>query len=545
LVFESDFFKCDNQNGRCIIDVWLPSWLFYYLTPFLIVYGVVKRKAVLQTVEKYANLLSALDQPNRQQPNRYREQELERLRQYYLRNGIPLPADLQRVPPRQPAVPAPRKQAPPPEKTPLEKFGAYLGRKMVKHPINILKVLISLSLLTTWEVSPFSVLGIFGLYRFSNAVWKDKFKELIDIYKRFAQKFFEGATREFPLRQKILILLGLSGFVAANIIFSSFGFLFSAAYIMGHLVLISIGARAMWGDVRFGYHNPVKAFSENTGKILGAFWGRTTAYRTYSGFITGNLGFAWGSVQNPGLGGGLISSLLTPRGLFMFGNSALSMYGQQVSTSFKSIFSGLLFSTQATTMGNFTGTVGPTSAQIVTYMIFGSLIGYGIEKLVDRIYRSLVLDSYLLKQETLIQGKTASDIILEKAAQSKWKITYTIMSTPIVLMSEGGKHMIAALGGSVFLAAFATIALTAVSFIAYAKLRQKMIDVIAHRRAARAHRVVPPVAAKPAAALVPVAPAPREGYLPGFLGGRRPPARPIVLSPEEEMSIACYRTLVC
>src|SRR2546428_495416 len=118
-----------------------------------------------------------------------------------------------------------------------------------------------------------------------------------------------------------------------------------------------------------------------------------------------------------------------------------------------------------TLQGDFYGVLTPNAHQIVIFMGLGLLVGYGIERLVDKLYREMRTDSQHLRT-------VATPVVmpLYRDTQSfvheyRWHLAYTVLVTPLFLVGNGSATLYALAGTSLLGAGAIAIGLTGLTFV--------------------------------------------------------------------------------
>jgi hypothetical protein len=351
------------------------------------------------------------------------------------------------------------------------RLGAFVSHQLVNNPFGVFRFFASLFLFSSMTI-PFTVLGIYGLYRYPPEKWQ----EIFWLGYKKAMRFFTVGVAEtmrgltFPKA----ITLG-AAFVIPFAFFLHLGgaiFLLELSMMAAQWGLVYVGFKALFGikkidslfeeegDAIKWFRTPISNISKNLGKILGMLWGRWFAYEVFTGTLAGSIGPAIGQVQTQGIISGLIPSIISPQsGWFAFNSGYVNVLTSRLSTFLNSIISGLFFSHNMKLWGDFQGYIGPNSFQIFAFMAAGCLIGYGVEKFIDTLYESVKSDA----ENAALASVPYVNAAKNKANQMKWHAAYTAFMVPVVLTSPGGAAIFTLAGGSVLAAVTMTASAVALS----------------------------------------------------------------------------------
>jgi len=325
--------------------------------------------------------------------------------------------------------------------------------------VSIFKGIAAFTLLLTMGLSSWSLIAIYGIYRYSNEEWTNTFQNwlnrFIDFFKTFSTEISQGPS----FRKKVMLLSVFAALLAWELYIGGP----IAAVVMAasclQLAIVATGFSAVLRDIGYILRNPIKSVLDNSGKICGVLWGRWVAFQIFPGRIVGSLGHAVGYVESQGVFSGFLSSFLTPMGWFSSYNGLSGMLASKVRSFLNGIVTGLFVTTEMQTQGDFYGVIGPTSLQIFALMVAGGLIGYGIERFVDSLCSSVAKDSVHVASK-IKNAKQPRDFIY----QTRWHMGYIALATPAILCSQGGPALITFAGGSLAEAALLTAGGIALSF---------------------------------------------------------------------------------
>lgn len=317
-------------------------------------------------------------------------------------------------------------------------FGERLADTLTNHPLSILKAAAAFFLLCN-GVTLLNILGVYGLYRYTNNEWKTKLTNLIKACYHFAAGFQNHPNFEVSFYKKLILFSIFTLILTADLYFSGLQTLMVACLGLLQLGTFFIGATAAMNDCLYILANPMKVVTQNSGKILGMWWGRRLAHFLFSGRLQGTLGVAQGSVVS-----GESFFWLFPKNKFIFGTGYLSLVADRTRAAFNNFLTSVLFTLQVETTGSFSGVVGPGPVSVLLFIMAGYCLGYAVEKLVENIFSSISEDSKHAKDSALSKAR---DIHL--AYYLKVHFAFIAGFTPFVMLSAGGPALIAFANGSV------------------------------------------------------------------------------------------------
>ncbi len=346
--------------------------------------------------------------------------------------------------------------------------GEWTGETLTLYPNRIIKFAASLAIFLMLGFNSWSLIAVYGVYRFADQEWVTFFKKGLSGIYNFTSGLFMKSLGKTSFYKRLGAGFGLAMLLATQSYLGGALSLFFMGSMIASTIAVGIGFKAFFRDLFYTLKNPIKVLLKSTGKILGALWGYHLAYRLFTGHVEGTLGSAVGHVESHGLFSGLFSSFLSPGGWFTTQTGMFGLLSARIQAFLNTVLTSVFVTTEMQTQGVFYGTVGPTLIQLFFFMTLGVLVGHLVEKAVNRFTNNV-------KTEATEQGlKHIHDIgvIYHKANQqgyiSKWHMGYLTILTPMILASEGGATLVALAGGSLIGASV----LTAMSLIgAYALIQ--------------------------------------------------------------------------
>lgn len=332
---------------------WIPSaWL--YLTPILVTYGVIKRKELseylLSVKQSIGNFLDGSE-----------EEQLEASKNNDSRSFL------------------------------SRNIGHWLGGKISSAPLNAAKLGLSFYIFIM-SAMPWSIFMIYALYRPKTEILEAIYKQLQST-TGVLQGFFQKLTNV----QKVLAtLLGVSlGSTIIRIVFVNAGLLgiFDAAMTITMLGLTVAGFRLAMTDLAQTLSHPLKLLTHKMGIFLGIIGGNRLAHNLFFAKISGSLGPTYGTIESSGFFSSIYRMLFSTdpysKDSFYFANSLYN----RIATGTGSLLGNLFFSHTASTYGTFHGTLGPSSYQLLFFMTVGGVVGYFIDKAVDKVSTKFFADT--------------------------------------------------------------------------------------------------------------------------------------------------------
>ncbi|MBS0289792.1 MAG: hypothetical protein JSS07_07145 [Proteobacteria bacterium] len=325
-------------------------------------------------------------------------------------------------------------------------LGEKLGEAVSNHPISLLKGIWLFSMLLIMDLNAWSVIAIYGVYRFSNVQWLNTLQKWSDSLYNFANGLYSKTLTHVGFYPRIGICFGLGAFLAWHVMpLGSFGFILLPLSIL-QFAFIAIGLSALFNDLSYALKHPLKLLLNSSGRILGSLWGRWISHRIFSGTLSGNLGPAMGHVVTPGLFSGFFSSFLTPSTSFTVGSDFTNILVARVKNLFNNLLTSIFFTSEMQIQGNFHGTVGPTSLQIFMFMLAGYIAGYLVERIVNKMMNNVVNDVAQLPQVAVSASRNLTPVTPEPRV--KWQIAYFGLATSILMCSPAGASLVVFAGGS-------------------------------------------------------------------------------------------------
>lgn len=332
---------------------WIPS-AWSYMIPILAVYGVIKRKELVEYINSISQSISNFFEGSE-------EEQLEARNNSGNRSFLSL------------------------------HIGQWFGNKISSSPLSVAKFSLSFYILIM-STMPWSMFMIYALYR-------PKTEVLEAIYKQFQSvtNTFLGFYQNLSNVQKVLVtILGVSlGSVIIRSIFVSSGLLgiFDAGMTVAMLGLTVAGFRLAMTDLAQTLSHPLKLLTHRMGIFLGIIAGNRFAHNLFFAKISGSLGPTYGTIESSGFLSSIYRTLFSsdPYGKdsFYFANS----FYNRIATGTGSLLGNLFFSHTASTYGTFHGVLGPSSYQLLFFMIVGGVVGHFIDKAVDKASTKFFADA--------------------------------------------------------------------------------------------------------------------------------------------------------
>ncbi len=328
-------------------------------------------------------------------------------------------------------------------------LGERVGEIVSLHPVSIIKGVGTLAFLMTAGITPWSLVGVYGIYRHSNQHWIQMCQKWLESFYNFSLGFMSKTVGSTTLYKRLGIGIAFSCLLALQAY--SGGGLSLLLYSMSlfHWIINLIGFNALSNDILFFLKNPIKVLFNNSGKLFGSLWGQWLAYKIFAGHVEGTLGPAIGHVESNGLLSGLVSTFLAPHGWFTDQSGIGGIILSKVRGFFNTIITSVFITTEMHLQGDFYGTVGPSPLQIVAFMALGCLIGYGIERFVNSLSKSAEKDAYDLSKITVSGAKNFYNNAYTLGFVSKWHVPFLSLATPLIMFSPGGVVLTAFAGGSI------------------------------------------------------------------------------------------------
>lgn len=332
---------------------WIPSaWL--YLTPVLVVYGVLKRKELSEYLKGIRQSIHDFFEGSE-------EEQLEAKNNKTNRSFL------------------------------SHHVGQWLGEKISSAPLNAAKLGLS-SYIFIMSGMPWSLFMIYALYRPKTEILEAIYKQL-QLVAGGLQGFFQKLTNV----QKVLAtLVGVSlGSTIIRSIFVEAGLLgiFDAAMTVTMLGLTVAGFRLAMTDLAQTLSHPLKLLTHRMGVFLGIIAGNRLAHNLFFAKISGSLGPTYGTIESSGFFSSIYRMLFSndpySKDSFYFANSLYN----RLATGTGSLLGNLFFSHTASTYGTFHGTLGPSSYQLLFFMVVGGVVGYFIDKAVDKVSTKFFADA--------------------------------------------------------------------------------------------------------------------------------------------------------
>lgn len=332
---------------------WIPG-AWSYLIPVLAVYGVIKRK----------ELVGFIDSISKSFNNFFNGSEEEQLEAHKNRNNRSFFS---------------------------RHMGEWLGGKISSSPLNAVKVSLSFYIFIM-SAMPWSLFMIYALFR-------PKTEILEAIYKQFQsvtsglQGFFQNLSN---VQKVFFTLVGVSiSSAVIGSIFVNSGLIgiVDASMTITMLGLTVAGFRFAMTDLAQTLSHPLKLLTHRMGIFLGIIGGNRLAHNLFFAKISGSLGPTYGTIESSGFFSSLYRMFFSTdsysKDSFYFANSLYN----RIATGTGSLLGNLFFSHTASTYGTFYGTLGPSSYQLLFFMIVGGAVGYFIDKVVDKVSTKFLVDA--------------------------------------------------------------------------------------------------------------------------------------------------------
>ncbi|MGD9592014.1 MAG: hypothetical protein AB7V32_05805, partial [Candidatus Berkiella sp.] len=196
------------------------------------------------------------------------------------------------------------------------RFGEWFGETLTLYPNRIVKIVASSAILLFLGLNSWSLIAIYGIYRFKDNEWLNFFNKGISAIYNFCTGVFIKSLGKTSFYKRLGIGFGLAMLLATQSYVGGVFSLIMMGVLVANSIAIGIGFKALFRDLYYALRNPIKVAFKNTGKVIGALWGRYIAYRLLTGHVEGTLGPAIGHVESHGIFSGLFSSFLSPGGWF-------------------------------------------------------------------------------------------------------------------------------------------------------------------------------------------------------------------------------------
>jgi hypothetical protein len=156
-------------------------------------------------------------------------------------------------------------------------------------PISILKGLGAITLILAMGLNSWSLFAIYGIYRFTNNQWQTTFTSWMRSFYQHTMTIYNNINDK---------VLGISCFLIAMLALQIFMGGVGSIGLLGtgviELAIVLTGLSAVFKDLGYALQHPIKAFMENSGKILGTLWGGWLAFHLYPGSVLRNVGLILG-----------------------------------------------------------------------------------------------------------------------------------------------------------------------------------------------------------------------------------------------------------
>ncbi len=369
------------------------------------------------------------------------------------------------------------------------RFGEWAADFVLTNAVGIFRIFSSLSILLLLGLNTWSIVAIYGIYRFPDLEWVRFFKNTLNNIQSFGFGFFNRTVgrRSFYVKLSMgcamAIYVALEAYTGGALAVVATGLLFVQS------IAIVIGFKALFRDLYYTLKNPIKVLLKHTGKIWGALWGRYLAYMFFTGRVEGTLGPAVGHVIHNGIFSGLFSSFLMPVGWFTTHKGMLFI--ARLQNFFNNVLTSIFITTEMQTQGTFYGTVGPTLLQLFSFMLIGCAVGYLFERALNYFNPIIRQETPRVVASTLRQVESFNNNIRNRSHFSLWHIAYVAMMTPLMMQTQIGTMMLGIAAGNLAGATFLT-ALAAT--FAYGSVRLGVYCIRRLRRGAVAAQAIPAVA---------------------------------------------------
>lgn len=375
--------------------------------------------------------------------------------------------------------------------------GEKIADFLITYYAGILRWFATLMLFFTMPIG-FGIFAAYGLFRFTTTEWLEIFQQrCMDIYN-FVISSANRFLRDASFNAKLILGTTVSILIGSSILLSGPLVLFAYSISVCQLAAVLVGGTAAARDLMYALRNPGIAFTQNSGKIAGTFWGRWLAYRIFPGQIMGSMGPAMGHVQSYGLFSGIASSFFAPEGWFIFNSGGvLGVLLSRFMTFFNSIFTNIFVSESIQMQGDFYGVIGPSPLQLIGMMLVGCFVGYAVEKFVDSLYAEVKEDGKKVANATVQGAKVVNNRLLDGLYKTRWALGFIAGTTPLLVThATTGAALLELAGGSLFGASALAVAGLATSIgviygIGYG-LKYMANKIMAKREAVLANQAAKP-----------------------------------------------------
>lgn len=321
-------------------------------------------------------------------------------------------------------------------------------RYCLDNPLSVGKFTFSFLVLFMWSM-PFSFFTIYGLYRFTDAKWREVFIARANNAYHLMRTTFREVNRRFNVGEKAVMLFvggsfliaGVSVLGGAHIIAAGMSELtWFALESALEICTTAVGLTAIASDVGHLIDKPVQNLIENPGKFYGLVWGRWLAFAAFFGKVIGSMGPATGHVDQSGVLSSIFNFLFPPAGSwFSFGTGLTGVITTRFMAFVNSIVTSIFFSYNMRITGDFYGVIGPTSFQIFLCMAIGCLLGYITERLAFDICEAAAHDIDVVHHTRPVQNSIRYlNQIADWLFRQRWNIAFALSMAPVVLASPGG-----------------------------------------------------------------------------------------------------------
>ena len=335
---------------------WAPS-LWTYLLPVLVIYGVVKRKELRAY---FRDLFGSEVKAATAEP-----QEIKKLAKLSFFMG---------------------------------KLSRWIAKRIESAPLDAAKFSLALYIVAIASM-PWSFLMLYALYSSKQETLSAAHKQFMTIsslVKKFLTPLSNTKKTFFVLVAAALISAALSPVFANSGLFG----IFDAVMTIGMLALTTVGFRLVLTHLRQSFSRPFVTLTTKMGAFLGMIAGNRWAHWWFSGSLTtpATTMVHHGTVRSSGF----FSSIY---GMF-FSTNPYGTSQTYISTVGSSIFSrlstglgsvaGSLFFDQTiaiTYTQSVVGTLGPSAYQLFVFMAIGAMVGYFIDKTIDRVSHDFYNDA--------------------------------------------------------------------------------------------------------------------------------------------------------
>ncbi len=309
-------------------------------------------------------------------------------------------------------------------KNPSQEFGKYsfiLLKKLAFLQNYLFHMAISVLFIVMEMTFFWNLIAFYGVRSITSEEWINRAKKIFIAFISYMVGFVKPILRPFTLNQKMLLIVGMVALLSMGISISSWLYLAQWALYFVSWVFCIIGFSAIIQDTWYNFKHPLVGLTTHMGKLHGILYGYEFAHYFFRGQVNGSMGPAYGVVTNDGIAKGLISFIFSPNGKFSVGYYA-------------GIFTSILTTYNMHMMGDFAGSIGPTTTQILLCMVSGGLIGYAIEGIAQVITDNMIGD-------VEAANKTPTAVKVKKAC-------YEICQEGLVSFSTYRRRTLACVGAS-------------------------------------------------------------------------------------------------